>query len=68
MPNQVIEWARKQCATWEESIKLMENRQLMTGEMRDGKQVDTTQETIDDRKRRIGELKKLIAAHEAKNA
>lgn len=68
MQNQIIEWAREQCAVWEHSIELMEKRQMTTGAMRDGIQVDTTQETIDDRKRRLDSLRTLIATHEAKNA
>jgi len=41
---------------------------MTTGERRDGKQVDTTTETILDRKQRIVELKTIIQQHEAKNA
>ncbi len=68
MSNRVIEWARRQCADWERSIALMESGRMTTGERRDGKQVDTTTETILDRKQRIVELKTIIQQHEAKNA
>lgn len=66
MKNRVIEWARKQVANWEKSIELMEKGYMSTGEIRDGKGIDTTNETIEDRKRRTAELKALISEHDKK--
>lgn len=66
MANRTIEWLRHSRTEWQESIDLMEKGIMHTGDLRSGKPVDTTAETIEKYKSWIADADKLIDAHEAK--
>ena len=66
--NAFLLWAEGQRKHWCDIIGLMERKVMFTREVRDGKHVDTTEETLRDTKRRLAELDGLIAKHGAQNA
>jgi hypothetical protein len=67
MADGVLKWAKSQRAIWVREIKLLESRKKTTFEIRSGKIVDTTSETLDDRRVRLSDLETQIAKHESPN-
>ena len=66
--NGLFAWAREHRETMAKAIQLMEHGTMSTGEIRQGRPIDTTSETIATYRRHISELDDLLARHEAKNA
>jgi hypothetical protein len=65
MIDGVLAWAKSRRADWDSSLKGLRSRVLGTSEVRGGKRVDTTIETIAARKRELAELDVVIARREA---
>jgi hypothetical protein len=63
MGEGVLAWAQSRRADWKRSLKGLQSGVLGTFEVRSGKRVDTTVETIAERAREIAELDALIARH-----
>jgi len=63
MGDGVLAWAKGRRADWKRSLKGLQSGVLGTSEVRNGKRVDTTVETIAERTREIAELDALIARH-----
>lgn len=66
--NLVLKVLHEQVSLWNVVISLMESGKVGTHEVRDGRTVDTTEETIADRKLRVLEFEKLIAKIEKHDA
>jgi len=64
----VLKWVKQQRNTWLREIRLLESGKKTTSEIRHGKIVDTTAETLADRSARLSRLDDLIARHENSNA
>jgi hypothetical protein len=60
----VLEWAKRQKAEWDTEIALLSSGRKTTTELRDGKIIDTTAETLAQRSKLGAELESLIARHE----
>lgn len=68
MADGFLAWANRQMQYWEKLIPMLQNRVIMTHEVRGGQQVDTTDETISETTQRLAELSALVAEHEARSA
>jgi hypothetical protein len=68
MVDAVLKWAKQQRRIWVREIGLLEPGKKTTSEVRRGKIVDTTAETLADRLARLRRLDDLIASHEGRNA
>ena len=66
MADGVLYWAKKQVAEWKAIIPKLESGEIGTFEVRGGMKVDTTQETIVERKMLLENLSAIIAKHEGK--
>jgi len=66
MVDGVLKWAKQQRRLWVREIALLESGKNTTSEVRRGKIVDTTAETLADRLARLRRLDDLIASHEAR--
>ena len=66
MVDGVLKWAKQQRRVWVREIALLESGKKTTSEVRRGKIVDTTAETLADRLARLRRLDDLIASHEAR--
>lgn len=64
----VLRWAKEQRKTWQHAIRLMEAGKMGTSEVRGGRIVDTTTETIAAYSKLCAELNGLIYRHETRNA
>jgi hypothetical protein len=62
MTEDMLAWAEGQRATWAVSLKALRSGLLGTSAIRDGKRVNTTLETIAERKRDLAELDAMIGA------
>ncbi len=60
MTDDVLEWAKGQRDIWASNLKALRSGALGTTELRDGKRVDTTLETIAERKRDLAGLDAMI--------
>ena len=60
MTDDMLAWATDQRAVWTRSLKALRSGILGTTEVRDGKRVNTTLETIAERKRELAELDAMI--------
>lgn len=61
MPNRASIWARAYRSVWVGRLKGLRSGALGTFEIRNGKRIDTTLETIAERKEELAELDTLIA-------
>jgi len=62
MTDDMLVWAKDQREAWARSLKALRLGILGTTEIRDGKRVNTTLETIAERKRSLAELDAMIGA------
>jgi hypothetical protein len=60
MTDDMLMWAKDQREVWTRSLKALRSGVLGTTEIRDGKRVNTTLETIAERKRALAELDAMI--------
>ena len=60
MTDAMLAWAKDQRAVWTRNLKDLRSGILGTTEVRDGKRVNTTLETIAERKRELAELDAMI--------
>ena len=60
MTDDMLTWAKDQSAVWTRSLKALRSGVLGTTEVRYGKRVNTTLETIAERKRELAELDAMI--------
>ena len=60
MTEEMLAWAEVHRETWTRSLKALRSGILGTSEMRDGKRVNTTLETIAERRRDLAELSAMI--------
>ena len=67
MIDDVLTWAKSRRAEWDSSLKGLRSRVLGTSEVRGGRRIDTTSETIVARKRDLADLDVVIARREAEN-
>ena len=67
MIDDVLAWAKSRRADWDSSLKGLRSRVLGTSEVRGGRRIDTTSETIAARKRDLADLDVVIARREADN-
>jgi hypothetical protein len=65
MADGFLESAKRQQKVWVREIRLLESGKETTFEIRGDTRVDTTLETLDDRRARLSELDALIAKHGA---
>lgn len=63
MGEGVLAWAKGRRTDWKRSLNGLKSGILGTTEVRNGKRVDTTAETIAARTRELAELDALIARH-----
>lgn len=68
MANGILEVLERHCAHWESLLPMLEGGVIGTHEMRDGKNVDTTSETIERTKQLLAETSELMDKIEARNA
>ena len=68
MVDGVLKWAKQQRKIWVREIALLDFGKKTTSEVRRGKIVDTTAETLADRLARLRRLDDLIASHEGRSA
>jgi hypothetical protein len=59
-----LEWAKRQWGHWIKEIRLLESGVKTTSEVRDGRPIDTTEETLGERRSQLNELEALITKHE----
>ena len=64
MADGVLKWAKQQRRIWAREMKLLESGKKSTAEVRGGKIVDTTAETLADRSARLSELDGFISRDE----
>jgi hypothetical protein len=65
MADGLLKWAKSRHKDWTQEIELIERGYKTTAETRNGKRVDTTQETLaDDTKVRLSALEALISKHD----
>jgi hypothetical protein len=62
MTDDMLVWAKDQREAWTRSLNALRSGILATTEVRDGKRVNTTLETIAARKRDLAELNAMIGA------
>jgi hypothetical protein len=62
MTDDMLVWAKDQREVWTRSLKALRSGILGTTEVRDGKRINTTLETIAERKRELAELDAMIGA------
>ena len=65
MTDGVLAWAKGLRGAWTRSLKALRSGILGTSELRDGRRVDTTMETIVGRKKDLAELDAVIVRREA---
>ena len=65
MTRSLLAWAKDCRASLAHSLKGLRSGVLATSELRDGRRVDTTLESIADRKRELAELDEAIIRHES---
>jgi len=68
MEDAILRWARGQRKAWAREMEMLSSRKKTTSDLRQGKIVDTTEETLADRSVRLSELDTLIARHKARKA
>jgi hypothetical protein len=61
MTEEMLAWAEVHRESWTQSLKALRSGVLGTFEMRDGKRVNTTLETIAERKRDLAELTAMMS-------
>jgi hypothetical protein len=64
MTHDMLAWAKDQKDVWTRSLKALRSGILGTTEVRDGKRVDTTLETIAERKRDLADLTAMIGLND----
>jgi hypothetical protein len=64
MTHDMLVWAKDQRDVWARSLKALRSGILGTTEVRDGKRVNTTLETIAERKRDLADLTAMIGMSE----
>ena len=67
MIDDILAWAKSRRADWDSTLKGLRSRVLGTSEVRGGKRIDTTSETIAARKRDLADLDVVIAKREAED-
>ncbi len=65
MDDDSLAWAKKQRAVMGVGLKGLRSGVLGTSEMRNGKRIDTTAESIAEKRRGLAELETVIAHDEA---
>ena len=68
MTDAVSAWITRLRAAWVRSLNALRTGVLGTSELRNGKRVDTTLETIAERKKDLAELDAAIVQHETDQA
>jgi hypothetical protein len=68
MTDAVSAWITRLRMAWVRSLNALRTGVLGTSELRNGKRVDTTLETIAERKKDLAELDAAIVQHEADQA
>jgi hypothetical protein len=68
MTEGLLEWAKGRRVAWSRALKALRLGAWGTFELRNGKRVDTTLESIADRKSEIAELDAAIVRDEADKA
>ncbi len=68
MADDIWTWAKDRRCALEASLKGLRAGILTTTELRDGKRVNTTTETIAERKRELAQLVSLITQNETNSA
>ena len=63
-----VAWGLRQQAEWRNEIALLEGGVKTTFDVRNGQRVDTTEETLNDRRVRLADLDALIDKHEVARA
>lgn len=66
--NGFLAWAKRQREDWIKEILLIESGVKTTSEVREGRPIDTTAETLADRRKRLKELGAVISENEGGNA
>lgn len=64
MSNRLIEWAKAESAHMEQSIELMKSGKMIMTDRSGAEPKDVTQDTIQDRQKRLQKLRDIIAASE----
>jgi hypothetical protein len=59
----LVKWCEEQRATYERQLALMEDKTMWTGELRDGRYVNTTAESIERVRGLLAEVDKLLAEY-----
>jgi hypothetical protein len=59
----LVKWCEEQRATFERQLALMEDKTMWTGELRDGRYVNTTAESIERVRGLLAEVDKLLAEY-----
>jgi hypothetical protein len=67
MTDSILAWAKGYRSDWICKLKALRSGILGTFELRDGKRVDTTLETIADRKKDLAELDTVITRCDARD-
>ena len=65
MSDNVLVWAKGHRDAWMRSLRALRSGVLATSELRNGRRVDTTLETIAERKTELAELDAAIGRQEA---
>jgi hypothetical protein len=63
MADAVLEWAKRQRRIWIKEIKQLESGKKTTFEVKQGRMVGTSSETLKDLRARLKELDGLITRH-----
>ena len=61
----ILEWAKQQRLAWQRELRLLQDKKLFTSEERNGKVVNTTEETMAAISVRLENLDRLIARYES---
>jgi hypothetical protein len=64
MTHDMLVWAKDQRDVWTQSLKALRSGILGTTEVRDGRRVNTTLETIAERKRDLADLTAMIGLND----
>lgn len=64
----VLAFARRWRPFFQKKVELLSSRKMTTSAIRDGRLVDTTDETLAETSTKLGEIEELIARHEAWHA
>jgi len=67
MIDDILAWAKSRRADWDSTLKGLRSLVLGTSEVRGGRRIDTTSETIVARKRDLADLDVVIAKREAED-